>query len=146
MSGIRMSIPIRNICSPNESKVVTGRLVLSLPDDSTRLSSNMAVLPGKLPLSNRHRNHPTMFPVISEQLPIGPDCAKPSPSPGEVHLGLPLDLDPIFLPAILDMQPTSELLLRLKNRCLLRCQLLVQRRTPGVLLRQRRTGRAPSGK
>src|SRR5262245_47393974 len=77
MSGIRIRIPIRSPCSPNDNKVVTGRLVFSFPDDSTRLSSNMAVLPGKLPHFNRHRNTLTKFPS-PKQFPHAAGAASPS--------------------------------------------------------------------
>ena len=44
MSGIRIITPISPHCSASDRMVVHLRLVLSLPEDSKRLSSNMVLL------------------------------------------------------------------------------------------------------
>src|SRR6185437_1090001 len=43
-SGSNTRMPTRQICSTNDKVVVTPRLVLNLPPDSIRLSSNMELL------------------------------------------------------------------------------------------------------
>jgi len=48
-SGTRTSTPTRATCKTNESAVVMPRLVLSLPPDSIRLSSNIGTLPRHYP-------------------------------------------------------------------------------------------------
>src|SRR5215471_10322883 len=55
MSGIKTITPNRKTCSPKDRMVVQPRLVLILPADSTRLSSNMAILPALDLKTYRHR-------------------------------------------------------------------------------------------
>src|SRR6266446_5968496 len=66
-SGMRIRTPSRIICKTNENNVVAPRLVLSLPPDSIRLSSNIRFSPTQTLRTLRHRS----CPLCSRLLRLG---------------------------------------------------------------------------
>src|SRR5271157_917162 len=96
MSGTRIITPISRHCRTNDNTVVHFRLVLSLPEDSKRLSSNMALSPCSFQPFFRHRQPA----FCSRASPVTPAPSRwsltgcPAAKPDQLPLGLGLHLLP----------------------------------------------------
>src|SRR6267142_6017620 len=72
-SGMRIRTPSRSICKTKENNVVAPRLVLSLPPDSIRLSSNIRFSPAQTLRTLRHRSYPLCSRLLNLRQTFPPD-------------------------------------------------------------------------